>query len=412
MRTILHCDINNCFASIETLRDQSLRNKPIAVCGNPAERRGIVLAKSEEAKKYGVKTGDALWEAKQKCPHIIFVEPHYDLYVQYSRLIRKYYESLTTRVEPLGLDECWLDLTGDTHRLGLTGLDLGNAIREHIKTTFGLTISVGVSFNKIFAKLGSDYKKPDAVTEFGYADFKRRVWPLEASSMFGVGHATTTKLSRFGIHTIGELAQCDKTFLRSLLGKNGHTLWLWANGLDQSEVCTPAELAPRKSVGHSTTLPRDLVSDNEVWQVLLRLATRVAETLRAENFIAHGIALGVRDSLLRFHQYFYLMNQPTDLTQTLAWFGFMIFKQRYAWQLPVHAIGITAVHLESRSGPHQLELFASNAYITSKESHQRPAELAITRLNESLGGEYIKRAATINCVAAHPTGFGRPDGSN
>ncbi len=411
MRTILHCDINNCFASIEMLRDPTLRGKAIAVCGNPAERRGIVLAKSEAAKVCGVQTGDALWEAKQKCPHIIFVEPHYDLYVQYSRAIRKYYESLTTRVEPLGLDECWLDLTNDIHRLGRSGLELGNFIREHVKNTFGLTISVGVSFNKVFAKLGSDYRKPDAVTEFGYTDFKRRVWPLEASTMFGVGRATGAKLSRFGIHTIGELAQCDKTFIRSLLGKNGHLLWLYANGLDQSEVCTPNELAPRKSVGHSTTLPHDLVHDHEVWAVLLRLAARVAETLRCENFIARGIALGVRDSLLKFHQYFYLMNQPTDLTQTLASFGFMLFKQRYAWQLPVHAIGITAVHLESRSMPRQLELFASNAYVTSKEMQARPAELAISHLNKSMGGEYLRRATTIDCISAHPTGFGRPDGS-
>ena len=411
MKTILHCDINNCFASIEMLRDPSLRGRAIAVCGDPSERRGIVLAKSEQAKRFGVQTGDALWEAKQKCPHIVFVPPHYDLYVQYSHLVRRFYETLTPRVEPLGLDECWLDLTADTHRLGLSGLDLGNAIRKHVKSTFGLTISVGVSFTRSFAKLGSDYKKPDAVTEFTYRNFKSTVWPLPAAALFGIGPATANKLSRFGINTIGQLAQCDKSFIKSLLGKNGSFLWLCANGLDPSEIHPPHELAPRRSVGHATTLPQDLVSSDQLWPVFLRLATRVAETLRNEHFLARGIALSVRDCLLQFHQYFYLMQNPTDTAQTLANLGFMVFQQRYAWKLPVRAIGITAVHLESLHAPKQLELFSSDLPSPFTHPDPRTIEFSMAKLNRSFGREVIQRAATLDVVRPHPTGFGRPDNS-
>ncbi len=408
MRTILHCDINNCFASIEALRDPSLRGRAIAVCGDPAERRGIVLAKSEAAKQCGVKTGDALWEARQKCPDIIFVAPHYDLYVQVSRKIRHFYESLTPRVEPFGLDECWLDMTQDVRRIGLSGVELGEFVRRSVKDRFSLTISVGVSFNKVFAKLGSDYKKPDAVTEFNIQNFRQLVWPLPTSDLLWVGRSTSSKLARFGIGTIGEIARTPRSFMIGLLGKNGLTMWQNANGLDMSEVVTPSELAERQSLGHGTTLPRDLTRSDEVWPVLLRLAGRVADGLRAEGFLAQGVSLYVRDAHLQFHQYYYRLEHLTDAAQTLAEYGFMLFRQRYAWQMPVRAIGITAVHLVARSAPHQLSLFDAPTWVSTHEAVTRPVEVAMSRINEDLGEELMRRAATLDIVKAHGTGFGRP----
>lgn len=408
MRTILHCDINNCFASIEALYDPSLRNRPIAVCGDPTQRRGIVLAKSEEAKRCGVKTGDVLWEARQKCPDIVFIPAHYELYVQYSRAIRKYYESLTYRVEPYGIDECWLDLTGDIRRLGLSGMALGDKIRSDVLSQFHLTISVGVSYNKIFAKLGSDYKKPNAVTVFEPSDMKTRIWPLPASDLFGVGRAMSVKLNAIGIRTVGDIARANKAFLQARFGKIGVMLWQYANGDDTSPVCRPEEFAARKSLGHGTTLPYDMTSSETLWPVFLDLATKIAVELRREDFLTQGLCLYVRDSKMAFHQYCYRLSSPTDVAHTIASVGYMVFVQRYAWQYPVHAVGITAQYLEPASQPHQRELFRYDNLIRSKERMTRPVELAMSQINASMGEDTLKRAATLHAIPEHPCGFGRP----
>ena len=195
-RTILHCDMNNCYASIELISNPQWRGKPLAVCGSAEERRGIVLAKSEEAKKFGIKTGETLWQAKLKCPDLITVEPHYEEYLKYSRLARSIYYQYTDRVEPFGLDECWLDCTGSISLLG-SGEKIAEEIRERIKNELGITVSIGVSFNKIFAKLGSDLKKPDAVSFIGRTDFRRKLWKLSASELLGVGRSTAEKLRRY-----------------------------------------------------------------------------------------------------------------------------------------------------------------------------------------------------------------------
>lgn len=408
MRTILHCDINNCFASIEALRNPQLRGRPIAVCGDPRQRRGIVLAKSEAAKQCGVKTGDVLWEARKKCPDIIFVPAHYDVYVHYSNMIRKYYEELTYRVEPYGIDECWLDVTGDLKRHGVSGYMLGEEIRETVKQRFGLTISVGVSFNKVFAKLGSDYRKPDAVTEFRREDMCSRIWPLPASDLFGVGRATQKQLLRFGIQSIGDIARSNVPFLRSQLGMQGEQLWRYANGYDESEVTRPEELASRQSIGHGTTLPFDVTHDEMLWPVLLELATRVAHDLRREGFYARGLGLCVRDSRMCFHQYHYILSQRTNVSETLARIGYMLFIQRYGWHEPVHAITLTADHLEPINTPHQLELFAPSGIETGRTATIGLIEDAMMSLNTHFGSRILKRATTLHPIPEHPCGFGRP----
>lgn len=231
LRSILHCDMNNFYASVECMLDPALKKYPIAVCGSVEERHGIVLAKNYKAKAFDVKTGDAVWQAKQKCKDLVVVPPHYEEYIKYSKLARSVYERYTDQVEPYGMDECWLDISGTESLFG-SPEKVANEIRETMKFELGLTISVGVSFNKIFAKLGSDMKKPDAVTVIPKDTFKEKIWGLPAADLLGVGRATQRTLDSYCIRTIGDLANTDPEFLRRTLGKNGVVLWNYANGND------------------------------------------------------------------------------------------------------------------------------------------------------------------------------------
>lgn len=231
-RTILHSDLNCFYASVEMMLNPALRDKAVAVCGSTENRHGIVLAKSEKAKKAGVKTGMVNWEAKQLCPNLIVVPPQYDQYKKYSELTKNIYRRYTDLVEGFGMDEAWCDVTGCQK----TGVEIAEEIRRSVREELGMTVSIGVSFNKIFAKLGSDMKKPDAITIITEDDFKEKVWPLSASELLYVGPATSRKLASYGIHTIGELAATDTEFLRRLLGVNGLSIWRFAAGLDHSRV--------------------------------------------------------------------------------------------------------------------------------------------------------------------------------
>ena len=220
LRSILHCDMNNFYASVECMLDPALKKYPIAVCGSVEERHGIVLAKNYKAKAFDVKTGDAVWQAKQKCKDLVVVPPHYEEYIKYSKLARSVYERYTDQVEPYGMDECWLDISGTESLFG-SPEKVANEIRETMKFELGLTISVGVSFNKIFAKLGSDMKKPDAVTVIPKDTFREKIWGLPAADLLGVGRATQRVLDSYCIRTIGDLANINPEFLRRRLGKNG-----------------------------------------------------------------------------------------------------------------------------------------------------------------------------------------------
>ena len=247
-RNILHCDMNNFYASVECMLNPALKEYPVAVCGSVEERHGIVLAKNYKAKAFDVKTGDTVWQAQQKCRDLVIVPPHYEEYIKYSKLARSVYERYTDQVEPYGMDECWLDITGTGSLFG-SPVEVANKIRETIKFELGLTISVGVSFNKIFAKLGSDMKKPDAVTVIPKDTFREKIWKLPSADLLGVGRATQRTLDSYGIRTIGALAQTDPEFLRSVLGKNGVALWNYANGNDLSLVAKKDFVSPIKSVG-------------------------------------------------------------------------------------------------------------------------------------------------------------------
>lgn len=233
-RAILHSDLNSFYASVEMMLDPFLKGKAVAVCGSTENRHGIVLAKSDLAKKAGVKTGMVNWEAWQLCKDLIMVPPQYDQYLKYSKLTRAIYERYTDQVEPFGMDECWLDVTGS--RVQGSPMEIAEQIRKSIREELGLTVSIGVSFNKIFAKLGSDMKKPDAITEITRDGFREKVWPLHCSEMIYCGPATTRKLAIYGINTIGDVANTDPAFLKQLLGVNGLSLWMFASGNDTSRV--------------------------------------------------------------------------------------------------------------------------------------------------------------------------------
>ena len=275
-RTVLHVDCNKFYASVECLHRPELRDKPVAVGGSTESRHGIILTKNEIASRYGLVAGEPLWQARQKCPQLVVVPPNFPLYMRFSKMARRIYEDYSDYIEPFGLDENWLDVTGDDR----TGEQIAQEIRRRVKAELGITVSVGVSFNKIFAKLGSDYKKPDAITEFNRENYKDRIWQLPASDLLYVGRQTNKKLQKLGIRTIGQLAESDEKLLESHFGKIGNVLWAFANGWDEDPVCKEGYEAPIKSIGNSTTTPRDLENDLDVWIIQIALAESVAARLR------------------------------------------------------------------------------------------------------------------------------------
>ena len=296
-RVILHSDMNCFYASVEMMLHPELRGKAVAVCGATESRHGIVLAKSELAKRAGIKTGMVNWEAQRLCPGLILIPPHFEQYIKYSKLARDLYLRYTDFVEPYGLDECFLDVSGSTDVYG-SGRAIAEDIRKTVKDELGLTVSIGVSFNKVFAKLGSDMKKPDAITEITRENFRDKVWCLPVSDLLYVGRATAAKLARFGVHTIGELAALPPEFLQRQLGVNGLTLHTYANGLDTSRVMDKDFVAPVKSVGHGITCVADLLTEEEVWLVMLELSQDIGHKLREYGLWATGVQITVKDNAL------------------------------------------------------------------------------------------------------------------
>ena len=392
-RTILHCDMNNCYASIELISNPQWRGKPLAVCGSAEERRGIVLAKSEEAKKFGIKTGETLWQAKLKCPDLITVEPHYEEYLKYSRLARSIYYQYTDRVEPFGLDECWLDCTGSISLLG-SGEKIAEEIRERIKNELGITVSIGVSFNKIFAKLGSDLKKPDAVSFIGRTDFRRKLWKLSASELFGVGRSTAEKLRRYGINTIGDLAGADPRLMMQILGKNGIQIWNHANGRDESDVMPAGYRAPVKSIGHGITCIMDLVNDEEVKLVFLELCQDVSRRLRDNQLKASGVMISVRDSSMACRQYQCMLKIPSQCSSEITRAASELFSKKYIWDAPVRALAISAINLMDEKTPYQQDLFSDH------EKHEKleRAERAMHTLRKRYGKKSVTYASLIQDI--------------
>lgn len=368
-RAILHSDANCFYASVETVLNPEFRGKAIAVCGSPEERHGIVLAKSEKAKRAGVKTGMANWQAKQCCRDLIIVPPQYDYYLKFSKLLHGIYRRYTDQVEPFGMDECWLDVTyspGDP-------MEIAEEIRQAVKDELGLTVSIGVSFNKVFAKLGSDYKKPDAITQISKEHFKEIVWPLPCSDLLYCGNATTAKLGSMGVRTIGGIASLPVEVMQRKFGKNGVALWKYANGLDDSRVAHQDYTAPAKSVGHGITCVADLENMDEARKVIFALSLDIGYKLRYMNLRATGVQLYVRDSELSFCSWQKRLEMATQDEGTIALAAYTLLEEKYSWRNPIRSITVTAIQLDSSQNPTQLSMLLDYERLVRRE-----------KLNESI----------------------------
>lgn len=363
---ILHCDMNAYYASVEMMLNPALRGRAVAVCGSREDRHGIVLAKSQPAKLAGVKTGEPIHQALGKCPELLIVPPHYERYIEYSRRAREIYLRFTDQVEPFGLDECWLDVRGSR---GLFGSPEGIAekLRQTMKQELGLTISVGVSFSKVMAKLGSDLKKPDAVTVIRREDMPQKVWTLEVAALLGVGPATRRKLNGVGIMTIGQLARADPAFLQRRLGINGYYLWQRANGCDDGRVRSDGETMPVKSIGHGLTLRHDLHRPEEVRLVFLSLAQELALRLRKERFKAGGLQIFLRDKNFYQCELQCPLPYPARSAVYLARQAFLLFRQKFHMRVPLRAVGIRALSLIPEDQPLQLNFFSDAAELDRLE---------------------------------------------
>lgn len=388
-RAILHSDMNSFYASVEMMLNPSLKGKPVAVCGSTENRHGIVLAKSELAKKAGVKTGMVNWEARQVCPDLIMVPPQYDQYLKFSKLAHQIYYRYTDLVEPFGMDECWLDVTGS----GVSGtpLQIAEEIRTATREELGLTVSIGVSFNKIFAKLGSDMKKPDAITAISKEDFKQKVWPLPASDLIYVGRATETKLTGYGIHTVGQLAAVAPELLHSWFGVNGIKLWHYANGTDTSRVMQKDFVSPVKSIGHGITCTADLNNEDEVYRVMLELSQDVGHRLRIHELRAGGIQISIRSNDLYSTQYQEKFVIPTRSPKEIADTARELFSKRYAWKTPVRAVTVRAINLVPQEQPQQLSIFSD----PDKAERMDRLETAIEDIRRRFGKRAIVNATLL-----------------
>jgi DNA polymerase-4 len=355
-RVVLHSDLNNFYASVECLYRPEIRNKPVAVCGDPEQRHGIVLAKNYLAKAHGIQTGEAIWQAAQKCPGLIVVPPNFPLYLQYSRLARQIYADYTDQIEPFGLDEAWLDVTASTGLFG-SGEKIADDIRQRIREEMGVTVSVGVSWNKIFSKLGSDLKKPDATTVISRENYQQVVWPLLSKELLYVGPATQKKLYYHGINTIGDIGRTTPQYLRRILGKWGEFIWHFANGYDESPVTRTGEEAVIKSIGNSATTPRDLVSDDDVDLLLYALSESVAMRLRESGLECRVVEISVRDNSL--YSFVRQQKQPrrTNLASEIHDAAMGIFRANYRWERAIRSIGVRGSDLIPAHSDLQLSLF-------------------------------------------------------
>ncbi len=366
-RQILHSDLNNFYASVECMLNPKLKNVPVAVCGKVEERHGIVLAKNQLAKNCGVKTGETVWQARQKCREMVVVEPKFENYIKYSKLVKEIYSRYTDCVEPYGMDECWVDVTGSGLLFG-NGECIAHRIREEVKSELGLTVSIGVSFNKIFAKLGSDMKKPDAVTVISKGNFKEKVWSLPVRELLGVGSSTGRVLNKFFIKTIGELANTDPDILAHHLGKNGIQLWRYANGLDFSEVMHTEYLSPVKSIGHGITTVKDLENNAEVWHIILELVQDVAKKLRKQSKCAKGVSITVKDNMLASKQFQTTLEVPTKSALILAKAAYDLFVKQHIWENNIRAVSVTAINLTEDITSEQTSLFVDTRKINKLEA--------------------------------------------
>ena len=387
-RVILHCDLNSFYASVELLSRPELREVPVAVCGDPESRKGIILAKNEPAKKFGVRTAETIWQARQKCPDLVLLPPHHDLYRDFSRTINEIYGQYTDLVEPFGIDESWLDITGSMHLFGGDAAVIADGIRERVKKELGLTLSVGVSFNKVFAKLGSDYKKPDATTLIPPDGWQRIVWPLPVGDMLFAGPAAQRALAQYGATTIGDLAAMDPALPERLLGKMGRQLWEYANGLDRSPVRPQHEKEPVKSVGNSFTFREDLTTRAQVRRGVSMLCDSVAGRLRAHGLYCGAVAVGIKDPSFKSISRQKHLGHSTHLRSELLEAAMELIDKAWKPGSPIRLLSVTALALtDAQETYEQTDLFAPQQ--EAGDARRENLERAVDAIRKKYGGKAI-----------------------
>lgn len=392
-RVILHSDLNAFFASVETVLNPRLADFPMAVCGDPDKRHGIILAKNEKAKKYGVATAETIWAAKQKCPNLVLVPPHHDLYEKYSKEINSIYSEYTDLVEPFGIDESWLDVSGSEKLFG-DGKTIAETIRERIKRETGLTVSVGVSFNKCFAKLGSDLKKPDAVSVIDRAHFKEIVWPLPVKDLLFVGRSAAKTLDDMKIKTIGDLASASPDFLSYKLGKLGQTLYAYANGEDNDPVRSIYGAHTVKSVGNGMTFSHDLYGMDELLSGLDAICDAAAARMRAKHVKCTTVQLSIKDENFVTVQRQAPLKAPTYLARELRDAAAEILKNNWNPRLGIRALTVTGTGLVDEDAATQISFFDDE--VTDQRSEKR--ERTMDAIREKFGRYSIKSAGTLGDI--------------
>lgn len=386
-RIILHSDCNGFFASVECLYNPQIRNKPVAVSGDAKNRHGIILAKNETAKKYGIKTGEPIWQAKKKCPELITVLPHFDLYKRFSKMARRIYSDYTDKIEPFGLDEAWLDVT---HNIEKGGMEIAREINARVKEELGITVSIGVSFNKVFAKFGSDYKKPDAITEITRKNYKNIVWNSPAQDLLYVGKATKKKLNNIGVYTIGDIANSDIKLLRSHLGKWGDLIYGFANGYDSSPVAHMDENNDVKSIGNSTTTPRDMKTYEDVKIVMYILCDSVCRRMREQGFMARTVEISIRDNELNSFTRQCTLDDYTNLTKEITLAALQLFRRSYKMQRPLRSIGVSTTDFVHDNIPRQIDILKNEEKLIQNKQLDKTVDILKKRF-----GNYVLRPAVL-----------------
>ena len=394
-RVILHCDCNSFFASVETVLHPEFKNVPMAVCGSIDDRHGIVLAKNELAKKYGIETAETVYSAKRKCPNLVIAKPHHREYIAYSQRVNEIYARYTDTIEPFGIDESWLDVTASQRHFG-DGITIANKIREDVKREIGITVSVGVSFNKVFAKLGSDYKKPDAVTVISRENYKEIAYPLPARTLLFVGAKTDAALSSLGIKTIGDIAASDEELLKMRLGKAGEMLYKYASGNDDSPVAASDDTRDVKSVGNGFTFRHDLVTLDECRIGIGYLSEEIAQRLRKRGLLASTVQLTIKDEYLRTLQRQRAISPPTDISREISELALNILKENWNIGKPIRMLTVTALGLTSAESSVSQISFFDDSTDDEKRMKDKKREETVDKIRQKFGGKSIVNAAIMD----------------
>ena len=397
---ILHVDMNNFYASVETLFAPQYKDVPMAVAGDKESRHGIILAKNMLAKSMGVQTAEPIWQAKRKCPNLQLVPPHRERYLQYSRMAQEIYYRFTDQVEAFSLDECWLDVYGSERLFG-DGEQIAQQIRRAVKEELGLTVSIGVSYNKVFAKLGSDYKKPDATTVISRENWQDIVWPLPVGDLLFVGRAAGRVLHQYGVETIGQLAACSPQMLETLLGKLGLQLHEYANGLDGSPVRPAGQQEPVKSVGNGTTFPKNLTRWEEVQRGLAVLSDSVAMRLRQQGLYCGGVSVSLRNAQFRTVSRQMRLPAPTHLMKDIWQAAMELTRRLWKAPEPVRMLTVTALYItDSADSFQQLDLLEAPVVSRQQEKQEK-----LERTMDAIRGKYGREAISFGLPGEDRAGW-------